>query len=250
MLSVVEAANATKRSPIFLYALHLVELTGRFSAMLIVPNTRRSGRPAVSHTQAQSDHTVAALEFFEQFSPEVSVQPLTAISPYATMHEGICAHAKDKHVALILIHFHKELTVDGSMEATNPIYLLVNQNVLSTAPCSVAILIDRGLSAPAVSCHHSHLPTSRRIVVLFFGGVDDREAFCLAASAARMAECPGYYFTLVRCLPGSAISATSPSPSPADATDHRLDDVLINEFRHRLLGDESVLYMERVVDNG
>lgn len=42
MVGLVEASNPTKRSPLCVYVVHLVELTGRASAMLIVHNTRRS----------------------------------------------------------------------------------------------------------------------------------------------------------------------------------------------------------------
>lgn len=146
IINLLEASHPTKKSPICIYILHLVELTGRASAMLIVHSTRKSGRPALNRTQAQSDHIINAFENFEQHVACVSVQPLTAISPYSTMHEDICSVAEDKRVALIIIPFHKQQTVDGGMEATNPAFRTINQNALANAPCSVGILVDRGLN--------------------------------------------------------------------------------------------------------
>ncbi|CAN1331008.1 Cation/H(+) antiporter 15 [Linum perenne] len=58
----------------------------------------------------------------------------------------ICNLAEDKRVAIRIVLFHKQQTVDGGMEAMNPAFRLVNQNVLSHTPCSVGILVDRGLS--------------------------------------------------------------------------------------------------------
>lgn len=146
IINLLEASNPNKKSPICVYVLHLVELTGRASAMLIVHNTRKSGRPALNRTQAQSDHIINAFENYEQHASSVTVQPLTAISPYSTMHEDICNLAEDKRTALIIIPFHKQQTVDGGMEASNPVIRTVNQNVLANAPCSIGILVDRGLN--------------------------------------------------------------------------------------------------------
>lgn len=128
IINLLEASYPTKKSPICVYVLHLVELTGRASAMLIVHNTRKSGRPALNRTQAQSDHIINAFENYEQHANCVSVQPLTAVSPYSTMHEDICNLAEDKRVAFIIIPFHKQQTVDGGMEATNPAFRMVILN--------------------------------------------------------------------------------------------------------------------------
>ncbi|KDP39397.1 hypothetical protein JCGZ_03679 [Jatropha curcas] len=256
IINLLEASNPTKRSPMCVYVLHLVELTGRASAMLIVHNTRKSGRPALNRTQAQSDHIINAFENYEQHAVCVNVQPLTAISPYSTMHEDVCNLAEDKRVAFIVIPFHKQQTVDGGMEATNPAFRMVNQNLLANAPCSVGILVDRGLSgstrlATNQLCHH--------IAVIFFGGPDDREAL---SYAWRMSDHPGINLTILRFIPGE--DAAQPArQSPGDPNDPRiltvetedqrekqLDEEFINEFRMHTANDESVFYTEIIVNNG
>lgn len=195
IIHLLDASHPTKRSPICIYVLHLVELTGRASAMLIVHNTRKSGRPALNRTQAQSDHIINAFENYEQHVDCVFVQPLTTLSPYSTMHEDICNLAEDKRVALIIIPFHKQQTVDGGMEATNPAFRLVNQNVLANAPCSVGILVDRGLNGSNRVA--SNKATHYNIITLFFGGQDDREAL---SYAWRMSEHPGVSLTVMRFI--------------------------------------------------
>ncbi|CAN1177505.1 Cation/H(+) antiporter 15 [Linum perenne] len=108
--------------------------------------TRKSGQPMANLTLAQLDCIINAFENYEHHETRfVAFQPLTAISPYPAMHEDICNLAEDKRVAIRIVLFHKQQTVDGGMEAMNPAFRLVNQNVLSHTPCSVGVLVDRAL---------------------------------------------------------------------------------------------------------
>ncbi|XP_073052066.1 LOW QUALITY PROTEIN: cation/H(+) antiporter 15-like [Primulina eburnea] len=256
VINLLEASHPTKKSPIGAYILHLVELTGRASAMLIVHNTRKSGRPALNRTQAQSDHIINAFENFEQHAGFVSVNPLTAISPYSTMHEDICSVSEDKRVALIIIPFHKQQTVDGGMESTNPAFQTINQNVLANAPCSVGILVDRGLNG---STRLAANQVTHHVAVLFFGGADDREAL---AYAWRMCEHPRISLSVLRFLPGESIVEPTQEGRLNQngrqiltvVTDNdrekQLDEDYINEFRARTMHDSSVVYTEKVVNHG
>ncbi|KGN62161.1 cation/H(+) antiporter 15 [Cucumis sativus] len=253
IINLLDASHPTKRSPICIYVLHLVELTGRASAMLIVHNTRKSGRPALNRTQAQSDHIINAFENYEQHVDCVSVQPLTAISPYSTMHEDICNLAEDKRVAFIIIPFHKQQTVDGGMEASNPAFRLVNQNVLANAPCSVGILVDRGLNGANRAT--SNKGTHYNIIVLFFGGQDDREAL---SYAWRMSEHPGVNLTVMRFIAAQEIMEPKLEENTSRIStmetemnrDRKLDEDHISEFRARNPNSESITYTEKVLNNG
>ncbi|KAL1549020.1 Cation/H(+) antiporter 15 [Salvia divinorum] len=254
IINLLEASNPTKKSSICTYVLHLVELTGRSSAMLIVHTARKSGRPALNRTQAQSDHIIHAFENFQQNVGFVSVNPLTAISPYSTMHEDICEVAEDKRVALIIIPFHKQQTVDGGMEATNPAFRTINQNVLANAPCSIGILVDRGLTG---STRLAGNQIAHHVAVLFFGGPDDREAL---AYASRMSEHPGINLTVLRFTPGENDTMGEPRRGQSGreiltvATENdrekQMDAEFINQFRARTSNDPSVIYTEKFVNNG
>lgn len=258
MINLLEASHPTKKSPICVYVVHLVELTGRASAMLIVHNTRKSGKPAVNRTQAQSDHIINAFENYEQHAGFVSIQPLTAISPYSSMHEDICNLAEDKRVAFIIIPFHKQQTVDGGMESTNPAFRMINQNVLANAPCSIGILVDRGLNGSTRLAATNQV--SHHVAVLFFGGPDDREAL---AYAWRMSDHPGISVTVMRFIAGEEASATAlvePSREPNDPRvltvmtdfeqEKQLDEDYIREFRTKTSNNQSIRYVEQVVNNG
>ncbi|XP_028797973.1 cation/H(+) antiporter 15-like [Neltuma alba] len=243
IINLLEASNPTKKSPICTYVLHLVELTGRTSAMLIVHNTRKPDCPAINRTQAQSDHIINAFENFEQHVGGVSVQPLTAISPYSTMHEDICNLAEDKRVSFIIIPFHKQQTVDGGMEATNMAFRTINQNLLANSPCSVGILVDRGLTG---SNRLAANQITHHVVVLFFGGPDDREAL---SYAGRMLDHPGIHLTVMRFVPGE--EAVEQQSGTNKDREKRLDESILKEFRIRSEHDDSQLaYTEKVVNNG
>ncbi|CAA7395291.1 unnamed protein product [Spirodela intermedia] len=267
IVSLLEVSHPSKRSPIFVYAVHLVELTGRESAMLVVHEAEhRPGKHShgnLNRMQAQSEQIIHAFESYEQHAGGVTVQPLTAVSAYTNMHEDICNLAEDKRVALVILPFHKQQTVDGGMEVTNPGIRTVNQCVMAGAPCSVAILVDRGLGGTARISAGQH--AAHHIALLFLGGADDREAL---AYAWRMADHPGISLTVVRFLDGGGGGgggeAAAPPKLPADMkndarvvnviTDRErellLDDEFIEEFRLRNANDESVVYTEKVVCNG
>ncbi|XP_059436457.1 cation/H(+) antiporter 15-like [Corylus avellana] len=237
IISLLQVSHATKLSPITIFALHLVELTGRASAMLIVHSRRKSGAHNPSRAQADSNLIINAFEAFERDNHLFTVQPLTAMSLYSTMHEDICSVAQDKRVSLILLPFHKHLTVGGRMEDENVAYRDINLNVLANAPCSVGIFIDRGLAAADIN-------VKRRFCMLFIGGGDDREAL---AYAWRMAGHPGISLTVVRFLPDEdAILSLDTTENDKET----IDEDYINEFRFKSASEESIMYLEKVVNNG
>ncbi|KAF6141827.1 hypothetical protein GIB67_001953 [Kingdonia uniflora] len=137
----------------------------------------------------------------------------------------------------------------------NPVLRNINQNVLANAPCSVGILIDRGLGGltrVAVS------QISRNIAVLFFGGPDDREAL---SYAWRMARHPGVSLTVFRFLPGE--DAVKPKRNYDNFTNGRsnlnivteteterlYDDKYITDFRLQNVSDETIVYTEKFINN-
>ncbi|RZC76127.1 hypothetical protein C5167_002660 [Papaver somniferum] len=252
----LDISHPNKRSPIHVYALQLVELRGLASAMLIVHNSRKSGRPPPNRTQAQSDQIVNAFETYEKNAASVSVEHLTAISPYSTMHEDICNLAEDKKVSLLVVPFHKQQTIDGGMEEPNPDFRTLNQNVLANAPCSVGILVDRGLGAASRA---QNARATHDIVVLFFGGADDREAL---AYAMRMSDCSDVNLTVLRFIPGEETKGWSKRHDNDSSDnemltvltdsdrDRQMDEDIICDFRMKTSNDESVVYIEKITNNG
>ncbi|KAJ1266428.1 hypothetical protein BS78_08G150300 [Paspalum vaginatum] len=194
LLNLVEASRGTAHRRLTMYAMHLVELSERSSAISLVQRARRDGMPFFNGKEQRTEQRVVAFEAFEQLS-SVRVRAMTAISDLDTIHRDVIDSAADKRAAIIIMPYHKALHHDGHFQSLGSAYHAINKRVLREAPCSVGILVDRGLGGHAqVSAKN----VSFSVAALFFGGPDDREAL---AYATRMAEHPGVAVTLARFHP-------------------------------------------------
>lgn len=196
VINLIEASRGIgkKGAGVRVYAMHLMEYSERPSAILMVHKARKNGLPfwnKVQDAAADQNQIVVAFEAFRHLS-RVSIKPTTAISRLSDIHEDICSSAEDKRVAMIILPFHKHLRLDGHLETTRNIFRHVNRKVLLHAPCSVGILVDRGLGGTS---HVSASNVDYTITALFFGGHDDREALTYGS---RMAEHPGINLVAVR----------------------------------------------------
>lgn len=161
-----------------------------------------------------------------------------------TMHEDIVTSAENKRVAMIILPFHKHQRLDGHFETTRTDLRHVNRRVLQHAPCSVGILVDRGLGG---SSHVAASNVDFTITILFFGGHDDREAL---AYGMRMAEHPGITLVVVRFVVDAKVAGGSvkldmnQNSSPDDQPQ---DEVVISGLKQRTSKDGSIKYEERSV---
>ncbi|XP_062026689.1 cation/H(+) antiporter 18-like [Rosa rugosa] len=246
MINLIEASRGTeKRERLCVYAMHLMELNERSSVILMVHKARNNGIPFWNKGQrsANNNQVVVAFETFEQLS-RVAIRPMTAISSITSMHEDICTSADSERAAMIILPFHKHQRLDGSFETTRSEYRLINQQVLQNAPCSVGIIVDRGLGG---SSHVSASNVDSVFTVLFFGGSDDREAL---AYGIRMAEHPGINLNIVHFLPSPELQGeivrvdvndgSNPSAGPEE-------DKFIAELKQKISNYSSIKYEERVV---
>lgn len=104
--NLLEALNATRDSHIHVFALQLIELIGRASAIRVVQQSsktlsRNLGNP-------ETDQIVATLESYGRRNDFVSVHQLLVRSAYSTMDEEICSIAEEKRAAFIILPFHKQ----------------------------------------------------------------------------------------------------------------------------------------------
>lgn len=199
--------------------------------ILMVQRARRNGFPFSNKSNRSSSSKIeVTFEAYQQLT-DVNVRPMTAISGLDTIHDDIISSAMGKRASFIILPFHKVLQLDGSLESIGHEYHLVNKRVLEQAPCSVAVLIDRGLGGPA------HVPSNEiacSVTMLFFGGADDREAL---AYALRMAEHPGIDVKVTRFI------QTIQNDSEQEA-----DDKAIEVFLAKVgsASDKSVQFEEKV----
>ncbi|KAL2329251.1 hypothetical protein Fmac_022678 [Flemingia macrophylla] len=192
LINLIESSRGTrKRGKLCVYAMHLMELSERPSAITMVHTARNNGMPFWNKKHDNRDQMVIAFQAYGHLS-SVNVRPMTAISAFNTIHEDICTSAHQKRAALILLPFHKHQRFDGTMESLGNSFSSMNGLVLSHAPCSVGILVDRGLGGTS---QVQASDVSYTVVVAFFGGRDDREAL---AYGMRMAEHPGVSLAVVK----------------------------------------------------
>lgn len=250
MINLIEASRGTeKKERLCVYAMHLMELTERSSAILMVHKARRNGLPFWNKgSQPGSDQIVVAFEAYQQLS-RVSIRPMTAISAFSDMHEDICTSAVRKRAAMIILPFHKHQRWDGAFETTRAEFGVVNKKVLEHAPCSVGILVDRGLGG---TTHISASNFSSNVTVLFFGGHDDCEAL---AFGLRMAEHPGVSLNVIHLLPSRATVAKATEIVGVDSQDDSNissgteDEKAIAELKQKISINRSIKYEEKHVDN-
>ncbi|MBA0574854.1 hypothetical protein Golob_000018 [Gossypium lobatum] len=254
LISLLQNSNATRNSPITVFAAHLVELT-RASAMLIFHDKNKTVDTKINTTRekVEAEQIFSAFESFEKDNPAAAVQPLTAVSPYATMHEDVNNFALDKFASIILISYHKRPDGVGGWTDENIEHKQVNQNLLATSSCSIGLLVDRGLIGVSESqkdmqeCH---------VAMFFIEGPDDREAL---AYAWRMAGNPRLILTLVRFILGKDVSELGEGVEEDDheilttiferEQQKQLDDDYVNEFRFRTMHDQSIAYVEELVNS-
>ncbi|KNA05520.1 hypothetical protein SOVF_189570 [Spinacia oleracea] len=249
IINLIEASRGTeKRQGLTVYAMHLMELSERCSAIRMVHKARNNGLPFWNErNQTDSDQIVVAFEAYGQLS-HVQIRPMTAISHFSDMHEDICASAESKKASLVILPFHKHQKVDGSLETTRHEYRVINKKVLQHDPCSVGILVDRGFGG---SSHVSASNVDSTITVYFFGGPDDREALALGQ---RMSEHPGITLILVhfRADPNlegvEMVAIDEGDKGSSNGDSNTADEEAINAIKQKLTRDGSIKYEERAVN--
>ncbi|KAG6500149.1 hypothetical protein ZIOFF_039965 [Zingiber officinale] len=243
--------------PLSVCAVHLAHITGPAPPMLIVHDSvdcnctfptlddvsTVTSSAAPDH-KVDSQPIISAFERFQRRSTNVEVSSLTAVSEYFTMPDQVCSIAEGYRATLIVVPFHRLLTVDGEMEDINPYARAVNKGILADAPCSVAILVDRG----HLVGHESKLAS--HVALLFFGGPDDREALLCAS---RFAKRPGVHLTVVRFVVNDKQSHAAASAMPGILSgarvEGRIDDEYVREFRWQFASHAAVTYTERAVED-
>ncbi|KAG8382178.1 hypothetical protein BUALT_Bualt05G0049700 [Buddleja alternifolia] len=193
---------------------------------------------------SETNQIVVAFEAFQHLS-QVSIRPTTAISPMLSMHEDICTSAERKRAAIIILPFHKHQRLDGHLETTRADLRHVNRRVLVHAPCSVGILVDRGLGGTS---HVSASNVDYTITAFFFGGYDDHEAL---SYGALMAEHTGIRLNAVRFIVDPTVVGDSIrlNINGNDLAESGSDDEFLTEFKEKVYEDGSIKYEEIVVRN-
>uniref|UniRef100_A0A7N0ZZC0 Cation/H+ exchanger domain-containing protein n=1 Tax=Kalanchoe fedtschenkoi TaxID=63787 RepID=A0A7N0ZZC0_KALFE len=222
IINLLELSNPHVQSTICVYLLHLMQQTGSASTLLYA-HSRRADNTTMLHAPHMSDPVINAFRKYESRKGGiVLVNAYTAVSPFVTMHEDVCNLALGKRASIIIVPFHKQVSMANEI-ASAPSVRSVNLNILRAAPCSVAILIDRGTRCGGGSFHvmSSEASAKYKVGVFFLGGQDDREAL---SYAMRMGENPDFSVTVIHFLGGDR-NTSKPG------VEKRQDVSLTSEFR-------------------
>ncbi|OIW00586.1 hypothetical protein TanjilG_14812 [Lupinus angustifolius] len=176
IIDVLDLCCPTTEQPIIVDVLHLIELVGRCTPIFISHRLQRTTSETFSH-KSYSDEIILTFDFYALDNPgAVTAQAYTSISQANLMHDDVCQLALDKVASIIILPFHQKLSADGEIEFDDKNIRSLNCKVLEIAPCSVGILVSRATFQSG---------SQVRLAMVFLGGKDDREAFCLAKRAMR-----------------------------------------------------------------
>ncbi|KAE8715879.1 GYF domain-containing-like protein isoform 1 [Hibiscus syriacus] len=233
-INLLATLSPGKQSPIVVYMLHIIEMIGAGSPLLI---PHRKTRRVSPKTRGSGPVINAFKNFEETHAGLVSVYPFISVSPTQAMHDDVCEIALEKGTSLVIIPFYKKFHVGGAVYLSKMSLKIANQNVLNQAPCSVAILVDRG----TLKTLHAIWPcwSSSEVAVVFLGGADDREALALGA---RMNLCQNINLALVRIR----YDGNFPDKTVEEI---RLDNESLAQFQTNISGNNCTKYIEEVVNN-
>lgn len=267
IIGLIESTRGTSNSLLKLFIMHLVELTERSSSIMMVQRVRRNGFPFFNRFNRGEwyNRLAGAFQAYSQLG-RVQVRSTTAISSLSTIHEDVCHVAEEKRVTMIVLVFHKQWRVEADedhdeghevVENVGHEWRGVNQRILKDAPCSVAVLVDRGFGSKTLGPNATE---AQRIGIVFFGGPDDREALELGK---KMTDHPTVEVTVVRFVErdGEAdniVLRQSPHRSTDDSysfstakmnrqKEKESDENAIGEFQS--VREGKVKYIEKVCGN-
>ncbi|XP_024377620.1 cation/H(+) antiporter 18 [Physcomitrium patens] len=173
------------------YVLHLVEYSERLSTIQMSKFSKRESEDGAGNEgNTELDAIEVAFQKSSQLT-KVKVKTEVAISAFHNMHIDVCNAAYSNRVNFLLLPFHRRRRFDKNFETVASGLKEVNMKVFQDPPCSVGLLVDNGFGDHAAttpgSCQH--------ILVLFFGGPDDRESLMLGR---RMLKNDGVKLTVIQ----------------------------------------------------
>ncbi|KAG6403312.1 hypothetical protein SASPL_135529 [Salvia splendens] len=218
MIGLIATCKGPDSVAISPYLMHLIELPEKNKSKNLLYHQKAEDELSDDDNYGGND-VVEINETVDIFCSEtpVMISQAKVVAPYATMFADVCEFAEDVRASIIILTFHKHQRIDGKLESGKEGIRITNQKVLLHAKCTVAILIDRGLTAG--SMHTSTSGSLHHIAMLFFGGQDDREAL---GFSKRLGMHHRISLTVIRFLHKSV-----PTEHVGIDVDHKEEDVLM-----------------------
>ncbi|KAL5974755.1 hypothetical protein ACLOJK_031426 [Asimina triloba] len=231
ILSLLGSVSVSKDNPICVYAMHVVDLVGRATPLLIA---HKPNKKSTLTSSSSSKSIFSAFRSFERhFHGHLVVQPFTSVAPSVSIHKDVCSIALQRKVSLILVPFHKQESLGGGLNSVDPVLQVMNPNIVRESPCSVGIVVDRSSFRGRFVCAVMVNSGPYNVGLFFLGGPDDREAL---AYAAHMGDQPRVSLTVWRLMSRDSVGENS--------RERRADDEMVASFRGRHAGNARVQYKE------
>ncbi|RZC57332.1 hypothetical protein C5167_004636 [Papaver somniferum] len=253
MINIMEVSRGNKATRIGVYVTDMIEINDCHSTILATEVENRSLENTAmadeSVVNMREQITNAILSYIEESGKGINVQRLLAISTFANMHQDLCNLAEAVQASLLILPFHRNQRPDGKMDGVHHGFRYVNRKVLRQAPCSVGVLVDRGLGKN----QQRSAPTACiEVAVVFIGGKDDREALYYAS---RIAQHPCINLTAVRFLEETSTEKSSTKKNrkklrsviKMEEEERKLDDECFTEFYEKSLSQGKIGYLEKHV---
>ncbi|KAK7305482.1 hypothetical protein VNO77_43388 [Canavalia gladiata] len=182
IINLLQASNPTEATPLSVFSLHLMKLSGRATSILTQSDSSDKSSQCINNV-------------FDRFQLHntgcVTLKCFTAIAPYASVHDDICFMAMDTKSNIVIMPFHKRWGIEEHHVFSDASIRTLNQKVLNKVPCSVGILIDRShMSGKLLVVYEKSFC---EIAMAYLGGGDDQEAL---SYSLRMAQHPQVKLTV------------------------------------------------------
>ncbi|XP_021645447.1 cation/H(+) antiporter 2 isoform X2 [Hevea brasiliensis] len=257
-VGLISAMSGSQNVPFTPYLMHLVELPEKHRKTKLMYHQLQDGDQFSDEEEYGGNDVLEINDVVDAFTADtkIFINQRKVVASFAAMYEDVCSGAEDFRVSIIFVHLHKHQRIDEKLENGKEGIRTSNQKILSHAPCSVGILVDRGHTG--FKKPGSELV--QQVAILFFGGPDDREAL---ACSKRIAMHRYIKLTLIRFL--SSVSKEQLNKWSNDASnkddevllaisdpkvDNEMDDASVNDFLNRYVKSGRATFAEKYVNNG
>ncbi|KAL2923328.1 Cation/H(+) antiporter 28 [Bienertia sinuspersici] len=246
-INLMEISKGTGDPGIVVYATDTIELTDQIASTVVPGGIDNEEVTDKSVVEFREQITNALQEYIEERGHGITLQRAMALATYNTMHQEICHLAEDSLITLIILPFHNGSPADD--DTTNNArtgFRFVNRKVLRNAPCSIAIMVDRGFGGITQLSKLSSRSSTLNVVVIFIGGKDDREAL---AYAGRVAYHRGVKLTVMRFLVDTEAENSVSRKTTQQEEEMKLDDECFAKFYETYVAGGNVSYLEKHLVN-
>lgn len=257
VLALVLAIDGARTSPSTAYVMHLIELVKKIKSNTLY---HQKENPELSDEEEYGGNDIVEInDAIDTFTTQtkILIHQRKAVSTFPSLYEDVCNDAEDLHITIILIPFHKHQRIDGKLESGKEGIRTTNQKVLRHAPCTVGIIVERGLTRVPAFSQLIATDGIQNVATLFFGGSDDREAI---AWSIRIAQHSRINLTIIRFLL-SSLPQNEPEMDESERKDilmslsgqetvNEVDNTFMVDFYNRYVTSGKIGYVEKFVNNG